>query len=276
MGNQPTIVFIGAGHMGSSLIGGLVSDGYPPEAIWASNPSTSKLDMLKKRFNVNTTTDNDEACANADVLVFAVTPQIGPDVVQAIRPAYVERKPLVISVMTGITANAIDGWLGGGCSIVRCMPNMPVLVKTGATALFANQTTTTEQRDQAESILRAVGMTIWLENEALMDSVTALSGSGPAYFYYVMEAMQQAGEKLGLDSNAAKLLVVQTALGAARVALESQESLAHLREGVTVEGGTTARALSVLQQHDVAEHFIAAVEGACDRAKELAEQAGGA
>lgn len=179
----------------------------------------------------------------------------------------------MISVAAGIREENLQTGLGGYVAIVRCMPNTPALIGAGATALYANSYVDAKQHQLAESILRAVGITLWLENENDMDAVTALSGSGPAYFFLVIEALQAAGEKLGLSSETARLLTLQTAFGAARMALESSHSAEKLRQQVTSPGGTTAAALNVLEKEKLRDIFMHALEAACLRSKELAQEA---
>jgi pyrroline-5-carboxylate reductase len=181
---------------------------------------------------------------------------------------------LVISVAAGIRIDDIDRWLGGGNAVVRTMPNTPALVKSGATALYGNKRVSGKQRELAESIMRAVGLTLWLDEESQMDAVTALSGSGPAYFFLIIELLQQSGIKLGLSADNARLLALQTAFGAAKMALESPDDSTKLRERVTSPGGTTERAINILEDGNIRELFERALSGACERAGELADQLG--
>lgn len=266
----PTIAMIGAGNMGSSLIGGLINDKHPSDKIWASDASDEKLAYLQRTFLIHTTTDNIKAVQAADVVILAIKPQIFPTVLAGLKNEIQIRKPLVISVAAGIREASIQHSLGGNIPIVRCMPNTPALICCGATALFANQYVSVQQRDIAESILRAAGLVVWLNDESLMDTVTALSGSGPAYFFLMMEALQQAAEELGLPNDVARLLTLQTALGASRMALESGTSLAELRKNVTSPGGTTEKGLSVLEEHNIRDIFRKAVHAAKLRSEELA------
>lgn len=266
-----TIAFIGAGNMARSLIGGLVADGMPPDHIWAADPSAEARQDLERRCGVRTTADNAEATRCADVLVIAVKPQAAREAVLALASAFRERRPLVISIAAGIREGALRSWLGKDAAIVRTMPNTPALVGSGATALYANGAVDTAQKNLAESVLRAVGMTLWVDDEALLDAVTALSGSGPAYFFLVMEAMETAARHLGLPRETARLLTLQTALGAAKMALESSEPLSELRRRVTSPGGTTERAIRVLQTHRLEAVFDEALQAAHRRSQELAE-----
>ncbi len=266
-----TITVIGAGNMGSSIIGGLIKDGHPADKLWACDLSEEKLAHIQKTLGVQTTTDNIKATHLADVVILAVKPQIFENVVRHLANTFQARKPLIISIAAGIREEAIAHWLGNThLAIVRAMPNTPALIGCGATALYANSSVTREQRNLAESILRAVGIIVWLTDEQLMDTVTALSGSGPAYFFLVMEALQKAAEQLGLEKEIARLLILQTALGAARIAIESGQSLTELRHQVTSPGGTTERAISVLEKSHISDLFKNALEAGKLRSEELA------
>ncbi|MDF9391861.1 MULTISPECIES: pyrroline-5-carboxylate reductase [Methylococcus] len=266
--------FIGAGNMASSLVGGLVADGYPARNIWVSDVDEAKLDALSLKFGVNVSGDNRRVARLAEILVLAVKPQILREVAEGVADIVAETRPLILSVAAGVGESVIDRWLGGGQSLVRCMPNTPALVKSSATALHANEKTTSAQRSEAESILRAVGVTVWVEREEALDAVTAISGSGPAYFFLLMEAMENAATGLGLDPETARLLVQQTALGAARIAIESEEGPAQLRQRVTSPKGTTERAIGVLEERGLHEIVRDAVAAAHARAIELARELG--
>lgn len=266
--------FIGAGNMANSLIAGLLADGYPPQSIWVSDVDAEKLDQMASRFGVHTLANNQTVAENSQVLVLAIKPQMMKAVTREIAPSVQKAKPLVVSLAAGIAAGAIDRWLGGNVDIVRCMPNTPALVKTGATALYGSENVSQEQRSRAEAVLRAVGLTVWVETEALLDAVTALSGSGPAYFFLFMEAMEEAAVQLGLDAATARLLTQQTALGAARLAMESDDSPAELRRRVTSPGGTTERAVAAFENAGLRSLVEGAMRAARDRALELSQQLG--
>jgi len=268
---KSTIAFIGAGNMGRSLISGLISDGYDPKKIWASNPSVEKLNNLKQQFGIQITQENVEAAKQADILVFCVKPQILPTVLKEVSETVKEQKVLVISIAAGVREIAIQNSLGGEIPIVRCMPNTPAMLGSGATGLYANRFVSDAQRSLAESIMRAVGITVWLEQEADLDIVTALSGSGPAYLFLVMEAMQEAGEKMGLSKDKAHLLTIQTVLGAAQMAMQSEFDVSTLREQVTSPGGTTESALKILEEGNIRELFSKALQAAQKRSTELAD-----
>ena len=269
------IGFIGGGNMAASLIGGLIADGTSPSQIRVAEPDTQRADSLKQQFAIQTAKDNLALVDESDVVVLAVKPQVLKEVCQQIASSVQNHRPLIISVAAGIRIGDIDRWLGDDNAIVRSMPNTPALVQCGATALYANQRVDEKQREIAERIMRAVGLTQWLENEALMDAVTALSGSGPAYFFLIIEALEQAGCKLGLSAESSRVLALQTAFGAAKMALESNEPSEELRHRVTSPGGTTERAIGILEEGDLRGLFEKALSGARDRAQELAEELGG-
>ncbi|OOG28587.1 pyrroline-5-carboxylate reductase [Thioalkalivibrio denitrificans] len=272
--NEP-IAFIGAGNMARSLIGGLVQDGWPEDALWAVDPDASQRDAVLRRWpSVHVHEEAGEAVAHADVVVLAVKPQVLRDVARGIAEAVQSRRPLVVSIAAGVRGADIERWLGGDLPVVRCMPNTPALVGSGATALAANSRVDTGQKAVAESILRAVGLTVWLDDETALDAVTALSGSGPAYCFLLMEAMEDAGVQLGLPRETARLLALQTAFGAAKLALESEDDAATLRTRVTSRGGTTEQALRVLESGGFRELFTRALTAARDRSRELADQLG--
>ena len=268
------LAFIGGGNMARSLIGGLIADGWEPGLICVADPDERQMETLAARFPIDTTRDNQAAAEQADALVLAVKPQIIGEVARALAPAVSRQRPLVISIAAGIRETALRNWLGEDTAIVRAMPNTPALVQSGATALYANPGVSEDQRNLAESILRAVGLALWVEDEALMDAVTALSGSGPAYFFLFMEALQSAGKQLGLSEETARLLTLQTAFGASKMALESSDDAATLRRRVTSPGGTTERAIEVLQQHDFEAMVRQALEAATERSRELANEFG--
>ncbi len=265
------ITFIGAGNMGGSLIGGLIANGFNPKNIWATNKENEILTNLKQQFQINITSNNHEAVKHAEVLVLSLKPQVMAEVVQELSQEIRELQPLVLSIAAGIRIDRIEQWIGHQIAVVRTMPNTPALVGAGAAALIANQHVTARQKELAESILRAVGITIWLQDENLLDVVTALSGSGPAYYFLMMESLQDAAMELGLPEAQAKILTLQTCFGAARMALESQTELKRLRENVTSPGGTTEKALKVLEDHDIRQIFKKALEAATKRSQELAE-----
>lgn len=268
------IAIIGAGNMGSSLIGGLINSGHPADKLIATDTSAEKLAQLAQTFHIHTTDDNSKAIAMADTVVLAIKPQLFATVVSQIKPIVQQRHPLIISIAAGIREAHIQHWLGDKQAIVRAMPNTPALIGSGAAALFANPYVNDEQRNLAESILRAVGVIVWVTEESLMDTVTALSGSGPAYFFLMMEALQEAAQELGLPAETARLLTLQTALGAARMAIESGKPLEELRHNVTSPGGTTEKAIGVLEENHLKAIFKKAIQAAKYRSEELADLMG--
>lgn len=268
---QPTVGFIGAGQMSRSIIGGLVQSGYPADALWGSNRTPAKNEALHAEFGIHTTTDNLALVAACDIIVLAVKPNLMPLVCAEITPKLSSKK-LVMSIATGIKLNVLARWLETPLAIIRCMPNTPSMVHSGASVLCANALATQDQRDQAESICRAVGIVKWLEDETLMDTVTGLSGSGPAYFYVMMDALAKAAQAQGLDPHMAAELAIQTALGAARMALESNESFEALTAQVTSPGGATFAALDVLQSHQFAHVVGQALCASKNRSAELAAE----
>nr|VFK25352.1 MAG: pyrroline-5-carboxylate reductase [Candidatus Kentron sp. MB]VFK29190.1 MAG: pyrroline-5-carboxylate reductase [Candidatus Kentron sp. MB]VFK74711.1 MAG: pyrroline-5-carboxylate reductase [Candidatus Kentron sp. MB] len=272
------ITFIGGGNMAASLIGGITDTGHDPKHLWVSEPDASRRTALQNRFGIQTTESNVHAALQsdhqADIVVFSVKPQCMRQVVMELADTIKTHRPLVVSVAAGIREPDIRRWLGFDAAIVRAMPNTPALVRSGATALYANPQVSRNQRDQAESLLQAVGVTLWVDAESHMDTVTALSGSGPAYFFLVMEIIETVGRNLGLSQESARLLTLETAFGAAKMALESSEQLHTLRTRVTSPGGTTERALTVLDQGNIAELFDHAIRAAHDRSVELGHQFG--
>lgn len=263
------IGFIGAGNMAYSLIGGLIANGCPNHLIYISDADSQRNNTVAENFSVNTCDDNNQLVNQVDVVILAVKPQVLKTVCESIKTTVQKSAPLLVSIAAGVTSQSIDNWLGSGQAVVRCMPNTPSLVQSSATALFANPAVDEEQKAISESILRAVGLTLWLSEEQQMDAVTAVSGSGPAYFFYVIEAIEDSAIKMGLDEQTAHLLAVQTALGSAKMALESDDSAATLREKVTSPGGTTERAVGILHEGDLVGLFNRALEGAKQRSIEL-------
>lgn len=269
--SDPIIAFVGGGNMARSLIGGLLANGWQPENIRVSDPVPEQLSALQLQFgNVVVGSDNNRIVDDADVVVLAVKPQAMKSVATALTPG----DALVLSIAAGIRAADLEQWLGGTPAIVRCMPNTPALVKVGATGLYANSRVTATQRALAETVMQAVGITRWFDEEQQLDAVTAISGSGPAYFLLFMEIIEDAGVELGLPRDAAHALTLQTALGAATLAIGSEHDTATLRTQVTSKGGTTERALQHLESQQVREHLGRAVALAALRSKELAEEAG--
>lgn len=267
--HYPCIAFIGAGNMASCLIGGLIAAGYPPKQIWVSNPTSEKLNLLQHQFEVNISTSNHAAAEKAEIVVFSVKPQQLKEVVTELKKTVETHSPLVVSIAPGITSSSIATWLAHETAIVRAMPNVPAFVSSGATGLFANSLVTSVQRDWAENIFRAIGVTVWAKEEKLMDVIAALSGSGPAYFFYVMEALALSAIEMGLDPEDAYLLTLQTALGSAKLALSTNESLSVLQARVTSKGGITECGIAALSAGKTEDIFKACVNAARNKSVEL-------
>lgn len=270
--SQTRIAFIGAGNMASALIGGLIADGTAKDLIIASDPNTDQRSHLHDSYGICTVDNNAEAISDADVVVLAVKPQLLQQVCNELSSHLKDKHCLIVSIAAGIRCSTMSKWLNSDLPIVRCMPNTPAMLQVGATGLYATDNVSNEQLDQAERILRAVGITLWVNEESDIDSVTAVSGSGPAYYFLMMEAMQAAAEKLGLPAETAKLLTLQTALGAARMALESQDDPATLRQKVTSPGGTTEQAILSFEENGLRDIFEQAMTAARDRSISLSEQ----
>jgi pyrroline-5-carboxylate reductase len=267
---DPTIAIIGAGHMGGSLIRGLIKQGHAPQAIWASDHHAEKLASLEKAFSICTTKDNSKALECADIVIFAIKPQQFSQAAADLSAAIQAKNMLIVSIMTGIKEAQIQQYLGGKQAIIRAMPNIAVANSQGATALYANSLVNMQQLSMAQSIFKAVGSVVLLDKEDQLDTVTALSGSGPAYFFFMMQALQEGAEQLGLRPEIAKQLTIQTAMGAAYMAKDNDVSLEELRRRVTSSGGTTEKAISVLENNHLCEILQNALKAAKDRAQELA------
>lgn len=271
----PVIGFIGAGNMATALAGGLLAQGWPAPRIWLSDQHLPQLQAHAER-GCRTTADNAELVAAADIVVLAVKPQVMAAVLQPLAASVQARRPLIISIAAGLSVASLDAWLGGGQSIVRAMPNTPALVQTGAAGLFAADAVSHAHRQLAERVLSAVGLAIWVEQESLIDAVTAVSGSGPAYFFHLMEAMIAAGVQLGLGEREARALTLQTALGAAQMAITADVGPDELRRRVTSPKGTTEQALRVFQEADFTTLVARAMTACADRGAELAQELGAA
>ncbi|MCG3201948.1 MAG: Pyrroline-5-carboxylate reductase [Gammaproteobacteria bacterium] len=267
--NPANIAFIGCGNMGRCLLGGLLKDGYPATQLRAADADALQRDRVSAETGVRTSADNLEAVHDADIVVLAVKPQQVRAVALPLSAALASRRPLIVSIAAGIRIADLRRWIGE-LPIVRAMPNTPALLGCGAAGLYAGEGVSDEEREQAEGILRAVGLAVWIESEALMDAVTAVSGSGPAYFFALMEWMENAGAQLGLSREQARLLTLQTALGASRMAIESSLDPASLRKQVTSPGGTTERALAIMNENDMGGIVERALAGARQRAAEMA------
>ncbi|HSR62520.1 MAG TPA: pyrroline-5-carboxylate reductase [Gammaproteobacteria bacterium] len=264
------ITFIGCGNMGRSLIGGMIADGYPKNRIVGCDIDSGQREQIAQQFGIETLQNSNDAVRGTELVVLAVKPQVMHDTLRGLRETLLDENPLLLSIAAGIQLKTLARWSSDKLAIVRAMPNTPSLVQTGAAALCANSRVNKAQRSLAEKIMRSVGTAIWLHDESLMDAVTAVSGSGPAYFFYIMEIMQKAASELGLDEDQSRLLVLETALGAAKMALESKYDPATLRKQVSSPGGTTEQALRVLQEGQLDRLLTAAIRAAHDRSTELA------
>lgn len=267
----PFLTFIGAGNMASSLIGGLVERGHPADYIMACDPLGDYLERMQHRFGILTSTDNINGAARADVLVLAVKPQILERVCRELS-GHIDHKPLVVSIAAGVPLASLSAWLGDELPLVRCMPNTPSLLQQGASGLFANDIVSEDQRQQAEGIMASVGIVEWVRSEDEIDAVTALSGSGPAYYFLFMEIMEKVGIELGLDPQVARRLTRQTALGAARMGAAENVEVAELRRQVTSPGGTTAQAIESFMSSNLEQVFRDAMGAALQRARDMAQE----
>jgi len=264
------IAFIGCGNMGNSLIGGLLADGYDNAFVPGAEPDPARREAVAKRFGIEVFKDLQSAVTRADIIVLAVKPQIMAGVCGQLREHLRGSGSLVISIAAGIELDSLGHWLDPSCPVIRVMPNTPALVQSGASVLVANNNIPAHQRNPAEAIMRAVGITLWLEDESQINTATAVSGSGPAYFFLIMEVIQKAAVTMGLDAAQARILTLHTALGAARMALESESDTARLRQQVTSPGGTTAAALEVFEKAEFRSLVEKAVAAAKARSIELA------
>ncbi len=263
-----TIGFIGAGNMANSLIRGLLAKGSPPSSIIAADVDDNKLQVLGSDCGIRTA-ENQSLTNEADVIVLAVKPQVMEEVCKGINLD--SDSCLVVSIAAGTTIAQLQHWLGSETAIVRCMPNTPALIGNGATGLFANDFVSEAQKDLAKSLVDAVGISVWVDNETDIDTVTAVSGSGPAYYFLFMEAMQEAATELGLPEDVARQLIYQTALGAANLAMESSDSTAELRRKVTSPGGTTEQAVKTFETGELRQLVKKALSAAKERSIELAK-----
>ena len=269
--NDLSIGFIGAGNMASSLINGLVAKGFRKDSIFASDIDSSKLKQLQRDSGIQLAS-NQEIADAVDVLVLAVKPQVMQAVCEDFSLG--ENRPLIVSVAAGITLGKLADWLGSDIAIVRCMPNTPALIGKGASGLFANTNTSEDQKSVATELMDAVGLSVWVDSEAAIDAVTAVSGSGPAYYFLFMEAMQEAAQELGLQPEVARSLCLQTALGACELAASSADDAAELRRKVTSPGGTTEQAILSFEQSGLRGVVDDAVLAARRRSIELSEEFG--
>jgi pyrroline-5-carboxylate reductase len=267
MRNDLKISFIGGGNMATALIGGLAGKRTAAENIHVIDPNATALTKLAQQFGVGTANRIDDRIMQSDVIVLAVKPQQMREAAAALLPFMASQ--LILSIAAGIRAVDLSRWLNGHAAIVRSMPNTPALIGQGITGMAAMPGVTQQQRDMADAVMRSVGATVWLENEALIDPVTAVSGSGPAYVFYFIEAMQQAALEMGLSAEQGKQLAIATFTGASQLAAQATEPISVLRERVTSKGGTTYAALTSMDASGVKDAIVRALHAAAARGKEL-------
>lgn len=269
--HEARIAFIGGGNMGAALVAGLLARGVAPSAVIVSDPSADVRTRLQSEFHVATTDTGAAAVRAADLVVLAVKPQLLAEVVPDLRSAFGTSAPLVLSVAAGIRVADLERWCGPRVAVVRAMPNRPALIGAGAAGLYAPPSVSAAQRRLAEAVMSAVGITAWVTDESLLDAVTALSGSGPAYFFLLAELITEGGVQLGLDPQTAQTLARATLAGAGALAGHSSADLATLRTEVTSKGGTTEAALRALADADLRGIVLRALEAAASRARELGQ-----
>ena len=273
MENETDIGFIGAGNMAYALINGLLNNGYDSKNIKVSDPNDELLRKREAELNITTFTNNSSLVEVCDIIVFAVKPQALSEVCLELREK-IKPNHLFISIVAGIRVNDINRWLGGNYPLVRTMPNTPALMQHGVTGLFQNELVNDEQMALVTTILSSVGDCFWVSEEKLIDAITAISGSGPAYFFLLMQSMTQAGMALGLDEKTAKELSVQTAFGASLMATKSGKDPKTLRTNVTSPNGTTQAAIESFQDQNFEGIVASATRAAFDRARELSTELG--
>ena len=270
--NNAAIAFVGGGNMARSLIGALTRHGSDPARIAVAEPVDALREQLHADFGVRVFSDAASAVQGADIVLLAVKPQVMRQVCETIGAVIAARKPLIISIAAGLRMEQMDAWLGGGFPIVRAMPNTPALIGAGATGMIANARVDAGGRGQAQAILANAGRTAWIDEEAQMDAVTGVSGSGPAYYFLLIESLEYSVVEQGLPRDTARQLAIQTCLGAARMASEDGEAPARLRERVTSPNGTTAAALKVLGEGDLRGLMARAVAAATQRGGEMSKE----
>jgi pyrroline-5-carboxylate reductase len=271
-----TIAFIGGGNMTYCLVGGLIKSDFAPNKIWVSNPGQEKRDRLSLDFQINTTHSNIDAAKVADVIVLSVKPALIEVVCKELAETISGKNVLVMSVAACVDSHDIVTWLGGDIAVVRAMPNTPAFLSAGACVLCANFRVDEDQKSLAEHLFRAVGVVAWVKDDAEVNALTPVSGSGPAYFFYLMKAMCDAAYEMGVDQKEVRLLVVQTALGAARMALESNEPLETLLRQVTSPNGTTEKALEHMEFNHMQDIIKDALKASNAFAEKCAKELGSA
>ncbi len=259
--------------MARSLVGGLIANGYSRDAIVVSDLSEDARKYVAENFSVRIEESNHSVVAASSTVVLALKPQVMQGALSSVASSLQSSSPLLISIAAGIRLDDLDSWSGGNLSIVRVMPNTPALIQKGISAMYANPEVSDEEKTVVQNIMSAVGKTVWLPDERLLDAVTAVSGSGPAYFFFLIECIEEAAIELGLEPETAHLLATETAVGAALLSVTSSESPAILRQRVTSPGGTTAAALNVLNEAEVKQSIISAIQAAEKRSIEMSQPA---
>ncbi|MDX1456332.1 MAG: pyrroline-5-carboxylate reductase [Marinobacter sp.] len=272
MSTSPTISFIGAGNMASAIIGGMLANGFEADNIWVSAPDDQHLQAIRKRFGVSVTTDNRYCAQQGDLVVLAVKPQVMASVCRDIAPVAQNTRPLMVSIAAGLEADTLDQWLGGGLPLVRVMPNTPSLVGKGAAGLYANGQVNDDQKELVATIFNSIGSALWVEQESLLHAVTALSGSGPAYFFLMLEALESAASDAGIAPETARQLAIQTMAGAAEMAAQSEHDPAQLKRNVMSPGGTTEQAINTFEQGGLRDLVQQAYQAAYHRSEEMAQE----
>lgn len=274
MSTSPTISFIGAGNMARAIIGGMLDSGFKAANIWVSAPDDNHLQSIRKQFGVSVTTDNRYCAQQGDMVVLAVKPQVMADVCSDIAPVVQNTRPLMVSIAAGLEASTLDEWLGGGLPLVRVMPNTPSLVGKGAAGLYANDQVKDKQKAMVESVFNSIGSALWVEDESLLHAVTALSGSGPAYFFLMLEALEEAATEAGITSETARALAIQTMAGAAEMASRSEHDPGQLKRNVMSPGGTTEQAIRTFEDGGLRDLVKKAYSAAYKRSGEMAKELG--
>ncbi|ABC33000.1 pyrroline-5-carboxylate reductase [Hahella chejuensis KCTC 2396] len=269
MKEHPQLTFIGAGNMARAILGGLIANGYPANRLAATAPAEQELKEAADAFGIPTSTDNQTFMADCDALILCVKPQVMQAVCEGLADAVQQRRPLIVSIAAGVSCEQIEAWLGGDLPVVRCMPNTPAQVHLGASGLYANPRVSEAQREIADNLFSAVGIVAWTSKQEDIHTVTALSGSGPAYCFMFMEAMEEAAASLGLNPASARTLAIQTMRGAAELATRSEESPAQLKKRVMSPGGTTEQAIKSFEEQDMKAMVKTAIRKAWGRSYEL-------
>ncbi|MGO1463549.1 MAG: pyrroline-5-carboxylate reductase [Marinobacter sp.] len=275
MSKSPTISFIGAGNMASAIIGGMLDSGFKASNIWASAPNDDHLQSIRKRFGISVTTDNRYCAQQADMVVLAVKPQAMADVCRDIAPVAQNTRPLMVSIAAGLGTDTLDEWLGGGLPVVRVMPNTPSLVGKGSAGLFASKSVSDSQKTMVQSVFEGIGIAVWVDDEALLHGVTALSGSGPAYFFLMLEALETAATEAGVNAETARKLAIQTMAGAAEMAAKSNEDPAQLKKNVMSPNGVTEQAIHTFEDGGMRSLVKKAYNSAYKRSEEMAKELAG-